>query len=109
MSNEQDGVQITVRDNPDEQRYEARTGEGLAVLYYGVDGQRITLIHTEVPPELEGRGIGGKLARYALDDARARGLQVIPVCPFVVAYLRRHPDQMDVVAPDARSHVMQQG
>ncbi|HEY7973796.1 MAG TPA: GNAT family N-acetyltransferase [Ktedonobacterales bacterium] len=102
---EPDFEHITVRDNQAEQRYEAQIDQALAVLEYDQQGQRITLIHTEVPSALEGHGIAGKLTRFALDDARARRLEVIPVCPFVVSYLRRHPADLDVVAPAARTHV----
>jgi len=106
MSAETDFDNITIRDNSDERRYETRVGEALAVLEYDREGSRITLIHTGVPRELEGHGIAGKLARFALDDARAHGWQVVPECTYVQSYLRRHPDQMDVVAPDARDLVM---
>ncbi|HEX8996498.1 MAG TPA: GNAT family N-acetyltransferase [Ktedonobacterales bacterium] len=96
---------ITIRDNEAEQRYETQIGEAVAILAYERGERQIALIHTDVPKELEGRGIGGKLAKFALDDARSRGLEVVPICPFVVAYLRRHPDEMDVVAPHARDRV----
>ncbi len=106
MSAETDFDNITIRDNPEERRYETRIGEALAVVEYEREGNRITLVHTGVPKELEGHGIAGKLAQFALDDARQRGLEVVPVCPYIQSYLRRHPDQMDVVAPDERNRVM---
>jgi len=58
------------------------------------------LVHTEVDPDYEGQGIAGALAQYALDDARSRGLGVVPRCAFVQAYLARHPDYADLVVPD---------
>ncbi len=106
---EPDFENITIRDNQAEQRYEAQIGAALASLTYARAGQRITLIHTGVPQALEGHGIAGKLTRFALDDARARGLEVIPECPYVIAYLRRHPADLDVVAPDARERVTGEG
>lgn len=103
---ESDIEQIVIRDNPAASRYETRIGDQVAVLEYEFDGaKQIALIHTEVPSALEGRGIAGKIVRFALDDARARGLEVIPVCPYVVSYLKRHPDDLDVVAPNARHRV----
>jgi predicted GNAT family acetyltransferase len=57
-------------------------------------------MHTRVPGELEGQGYGGALAKAALDYARANGLKVIPTCPFVSAYLRRHKEYADLVQRD---------
>lgn len=105
MQSDIDFDHISVTDNQAERRYEAHIGDAVAVLEYARDGKRIALIHTGVPNELEGHGIAGKLTKYALDDARSHGLEVIPVCPFVVSYLRRHPDEMDIVAADARDRV----
>jgi uncharacterized protein len=83
----------TVRDNPDELRYEAWVGDRLAgTIRYTLDGDTITLVHTEVEPEFEGHGVGNELVRQALDTERARGRKVRPLCPFVAAFIRRHPD-----------------
>jgi uncharacterized protein len=60
----------------------------------------VVLIHTEVEPAFEGQGLGARLVAGALEDLRARGLKLVPQCPFVRAYLRRHPDQADLVAGD---------
>ena len=92
-----DQVAIEVRDNPAESRYEAIVDGRLSKVQYMLTGEHITFTHTEVPVELEGRGVASQLARYALDDARRRGLRVIPVCPFVSAYIRRHPEYSDLV------------
>ena len=54
--------------------------------------------HTEVPEAMQGKGVGDELVRRALDDVRERGLEVIPTCPFVAAYIRRHPEYGDLVA-----------
>lgn len=55
-------------------------------------------VHTGVPPELEGRGIAGQLAKFALDDARARGLRVVARCPYVAAYIERNPEYAELLA-----------
>ena len=81
--------EITTADNADRERYEIRSDGRLA--------GSIELIHTEVLDEFEGHGVGGRLIAFALDDARARGLAVIPTCPFVADYIRRHPDYADLV------------
>ena len=94
---------LVVRNNVAEDRYEIAVADQLAILNYRLAGDRITLIHTGVPETLEGRGIAGKLAQFALDDARARGLSVIPRCPYVVRYLQRHSEYADVVIAAERS------
>lgn len=90
---------VSVHDNPAAGRYEARVDGQLAVITYQRSEDRITFIHTGVPPTLEGRGIASKMAHVALEDARAAGLAVIPRCPFVTAYIRRHPAYADLVPP----------
>ena len=100
---------ISISDNQAERRYETRIGDAVAVLEYARDGKQIALIHTGVPKELEGHGIAGKLTKFAMDDARNHGLEVTPVCPFVVSYLRRHPKEMDIIAADARDRVTHEG
>lgn len=96
---------VVVGNNEAEQRYEARVNGRLAVIDYRLAGDRIALIHAEVPKELQGRGIAGKMTRTALEDARARRLVVIPSCPYVAAYIRRHPEYRDLVAPEASDRV----
>lgn len=93
-----DQPELVVRDNRDESRYEVELDDGLGMIVYTLSGSTIVFTHTEVPEALEGRGIAGALARFALDDARARGLRVVPRCPFVAGYIRRHPKYADLVA-----------
>jgi predicted GNAT family acetyltransferase len=85
--------------NDETHRYEA-TLDGTAVghLRFRTRPGQIVLVHTEVDPAHEGHGIGGAIARFALDDARERGLSVVPECPFVRAYLEHHPEDADLVA-----------
>jgi uncharacterized protein len=99
--------QLAVVDNVAESRYEVWVGDQMAFLIYEREDGRINLIHTEVPQTLAGRGIGAALARTALDAARAQGMTVIPNCPFVAAYIRRHPAYLDLVPPDWR-HLLEQ-
>ena len=90
-----------VRDNPEELRYElVRDGEVIGVILYRATPGVIALVHTDVEPAFEGEGVGSRLVAGALDDIRARGLRLVPVCPFVAAYLRRHPEQRDLVVRD---------
>ncbi len=89
--------QPDVTRNDSAHRFEIDTAVGTAVLNYVADGDRLSLVHTEVPAALEGGGYGSALARAALDYARANGLGVVPSCPFVATYLQRHPEYNDLV------------
>jgi predicted GNAT family acetyltransferase len=81
-----------VIDNADASRFELRVDGWLAELVYRVRGGRLVLIHTEVPLELEGRGIGGRLVTAAVDRAAREGLTLVPLCPFARGWLERHPE-----------------
>ena len=90
--------EVLIGDAPDRDRYEARiAGELAGILEYAQKRGRIALIHTEVVPAFEGQGVGSALVRFALDDARRRGLRVIATCPYVQSYLDRHPGDDDLV------------
>ena len=86
-----------VRDNPALNRFELDVEGGIAVAYYRAAPGRITITHTEVPAALRGRGIGSVLVRGALDLARTQGLKVASRCPFVSAYLGKHPEYNDLL------------
>lgn len=87
-----------VIDNPEKQRFELPIDGRTAFSEYRLEGSVLTVRHTEVPKELEGQGIGSQLARGVLDHARARGWKVIARCPFVHAYMQRHPEYDDLKA-----------
>jgi predicted GNAT family acetyltransferase len=87
----------TVRDNPAENRYELIVDGHLAGTYYKLSDGVITFVHTEVPKELGGRGIGSQLVKGALDDVRARNLKVVAQCPFVAGYIGKHADYSDLM------------
>lgn len=92
-------------NNGDEQRWEGQVGPHVAVAEYRLRGNTIFFVHTEVPPDLEGKGVAGKLVKTALDDARDQRLAVVPFCQFVAGYIRRHPDYKELVHPDYRDIV----
>lgn len=97
-------AEVTVRHDPAELRYEALVdGVVRGEIVYGIEPGLVVLIHTEVAPSAEGTGVGSRLVRGALDDARTRGLRVVPLCPFVAGYIRRHPEYADLVASDPAS------
>jgi predicted GNAT family acetyltransferase len=89
-------VADAVRDNPALHRFELDADGETAVAYYTLAPGAITFTHTEVPAEMWGRGIGSRLVRGALTEARARGLKVVPRCSFVSAYIARHPEFHDL-------------
>ncbi len=87
-----------VSDATERERFEAHVdGELAGSLTYVIKRGRLALIHTGVLPAFEGRGVGSALVRFALDSARERGLKVIATCPYVQAYLDRHPADDDIV------------
>ena len=90
-----------VTDNPRASRYELWLGTTHAgFIQYRAEPAAVLLVHTEVDPAFAGQGLGEQLVAGALADLRARGLKLVPFCPFVRAYLRRHPDQAVLVAGD---------
>jgi predicted GNAT family acetyltransferase len=89
-----------VIDNTDASRFELRTDGWLAELVYRIRGNRLVLVHTEVPFELEGRGIGGRLVTAAVDRAAREGLTLVPLCPFARGWLERHTEAASRAAID---------
>lgn len=94
-----------VTDVPERQRFEAHIdGELAGFAEYLVAGKRFVFTHTEVGEAFEGQGVGGALARFALDDVRDRDeeLEVVPVCPFIAGWIMRHPEYAPLVTPALR-------
>lgn len=91
-------MDITVRDDPDGSRYEIRVDGTLAGFStYKLRSGRIAFIHTEIDAALSGRGLAGRLIGDALDDARRRGLSVLPFCPYARRFIAEHPSYLDLV------------
>ncbi|SHN46042.1 GNAT family N-acetyltransferase [Cryptosporangium aurantiacum] len=94
---------LVITDAPDESRYVANLeGVEAGEVQYQLDGDVIMFTHTGVPPEFEGRGIASQLARYVLDDARSRGLEVLPRCPYISGWIARHLEYLDLVPAASR-------
>ena len=85
-----------VRDNTERQRFELEADGHVAFSNYSRTGNVLTILHTEVPKALEGRGIGSSLTRGVLDTARSQGLKVNALCPFAKGYIERHPEYADL-------------
>jgi len=86
-----------VHDNAARHRFELDADGHVAFSNYKREGGTLTVLHTEVPAALNGRGIGSALVRGLLDIARAQGLTVKPLCPFVAGYIAKHPEYADLV------------
>jgi predicted GNAT family acetyltransferase len=84
-------------NNPAKHRYELAVEGYIAATYYEIAGGVITFVHTEVPPELGGKGIGSKMIKGARDQVRIAGLKVIAKCPFVKGYIDKHPEYADLL------------
>ncbi|MDR1973750.1 MAG: N-acetyltransferase [Bacteroidales bacterium] len=80
------------KDNGAKHRYELAADGHLAILEYLISGNDIYLTHTEVPPALEGKGIGSELVGQALEDIKTKEMKIVPLCPFVAVYVKRHPE-----------------
>ncbi|HEY0118841.1 MAG TPA: GNAT family N-acetyltransferase [Cellulomonas sp.] len=88
-------MDVTVADAPERSRFEAWLEDGTlaGVAAYTMREDAIVFTHTEVPQEYEGQGIAARIIRFALDDARARNLRVVALCPYVREFLRKHEDE----------------
>lgn len=99
-------MDVTVADVPGEHRFEARRDGQLAGFAEYIRAPNLVVFsHTEVDPAYEGQGVGAALARTALDDARAQGVAVLPLCPFIAGWIRRHPSYADLVYQNRPSSV----
>jgi len=98
-------AQVVVSDAPERDRFVAAVdGEPAGFIVYGLRPGLLALIHTEVDERFEGHGVGSRLARFALEQARAKGLEVLPFCPFVIGWMKRHPEYSDLVPAAYRAN-----
>ncbi len=98
-------MSIEVRDNPAEGQFEiSADGIRAGLASYSVSGDRISLTHTETSPEFAGRGLAKQLITYALDQARARQLSVVPICPYALRVISENQEAyLDLVPADVRA------
>ncbi|MFH8384708.1 GNAT family N-acetyltransferase [Kitasatospora sp. NPDC018058] len=97
-------MEQSVTDNTEKSRFEIHDAGELAGFaeYHRSEGE-IAFIHTEIDPRFEGRGLGGRLARAALDTARDQHLAVLPYCPFIRGWITKHPEYTDLVPTSHRA------
>lgn len=92
-----------IRDNAEARRYELTAEDRTAVVIYNPVAGGLLITETIVPIPLEGRGLASRMARHVLADIKARGLVVLPTCPFFAGYLKKHPEWADIVHPSYRT------
>lgn len=97
MTVDSESSDVPVVHKPEAQRFEVTVDGQHAFAAYRLHDGTIVFTHTEVPPALQGRGVGRALARTALEYARAAGLDVLPECPFIASYIRRHRQHKPLV------------
>lgn len=90
-------MDLKVTDNPSKKRYEAVVDDSLVFIEYIKTKEKIYLTHTDVPSALEGKGIGSSLVLEVLEDVERQDLTLIPLCPFVALYLKKHPEWKKLV------------
>ena len=88
---------MELTDNQERKQFELNIEGHPARIEYILMGKKILLTHTEVPLELEGKGVGGRIVKLALENIESRGLKLIPLCTFVAAYIKRHPEWMKIL------------
>ena len=86
------GTQPVIINNEKDKRFEWTEGDATAYIQYSFYKGDIAFMHTVVPPELQGKGAGSALAKYALDHAAAKRLKIMVYCPFVSAFIRKNPE-----------------
>ena len=97
MTGSDPNLPLDVIHNPSTNRFEIPIGESLAFLEYAIKNDDMIFLHTETPPQYEGRGIGSRLARAGLEFAKENLYRVVPLCPFIEAYIVRHPEYKPLV------------
>ncbi|WP_395944812.1 GNAT family N-acetyltransferase [Brevundimonas sp.] len=95
-------LDLDIHDNHDAHRYELTIDGQTAVVMYNEVGGGLLITETIVPVPLEGRGVASRLAKHVLADIRARGILILPTCPFFAGYLQKHPEHADIVHPSYR-------
>ena len=93
--------EISLKDNTELNRFELEIEGITAFLEYKRSGDWLFLIHTEVPEAMEGKGVGSAIIQKTLQYAKDNNYKIVPICPFVQSFLKRHPEWNEIVAPNA--------
>lgn len=99
-----DEKNVTVRNNLDKNRFELEIDGKLAISeYQRIDDKTLALVHTEVDPDQEGKGVGSQLTKGVFEYVEQHNMKIVSLCPFVSAYLKRHPEWNRIVADKRRA------
>jgi predicted GNAT family acetyltransferase len=91
-------MEVKISENKEKKRFEAMVDGATAVIEYIRAEDKMYLTHTEVPKQLEGKGVASAMAKQVLEQIKVEGLQLVPLCPFIAAYLKRHPEWKEILA-----------
>jgi len=89
---------IEVMHSSTQKRFEMQIGDQIAMVKYILGSSEIIFTHTEVPEAVEGQGVAGKIAKAAVEYAQAQGLRIRPMCPYMAAWIKRHPEYHSITA-----------
>lgn len=95
-------MEITITENTEKKRFETEVEGRTALIDYKKAENKIYLTHTEVPSELEGKGIASSMVKQVLQRIKDEGLELVPLCPFVASYIKRHPEWKEILAKGYR-------
>jgi len=96
---------LKLKTNAESNRLELEVDDVVAFIEYKLTRDKLFLIHTEVPDALSGKGVGTAIVLKALEYAKENNYKIIPICPFVQSYLKRHQEWVDIVDPDAQRFI----
>ena len=91
-------MEVIISENREKKRFETEVEGKLALIEYIRAQNKVYLTHTEVPKELEGKGVASSMVKQVLQQIKDEGLELVPLCPFVAAYLKRHPEWKEILA-----------
>ncbi|OAD92219.1 acetyltransferase [Aequorivita soesokkakensis] len=91
-------MEVKIKENKEKKRFEAEVENKLALIEYIRAEDKMYLTHTEVPSELEGKGIASSMAKQVLQQIKDENLKLVPLCPFIASYVKRHPEWKEILA-----------
>ena len=91
-------MDVVIEENKVKKRFEGKVEDKLAIIDYIRAEDKMYLTHTEVPSELEGKGVASKMAKFALEQIKQEGLKLVPLCPFIASYVKRHTEYKEILA-----------